>query len=106
MKEIKKKKSKPDPKILIPVIVGAVCVLMVATVIIFMNPENTTAGQLQKKLELGDKYLESGDYEKAELAFQEALKIDEKSPDATIKLADTYNKMKKPESIMLSGFYK
>ena len=38
--------------------------------------------RLQKKLELGDKYLESGDYEKAELAFQEALKIDEKSPDA------------------------
>ena len=73
----KRKNSKPDPKILIPVIVGAVCVLMVATVIIFMNPENTTAGQLQKKLELGDKYLESGDYEKAELAFQEALKIDE-----------------------------
>ena len=100
MKEIKKKKSKPDPKILIPVIVGAVCVLMVAAVIIFMNPENTTAGQLQKKLELGDKYLESGDYEKAELAFQEALKIDEKSPDATIKLADTYNKMKKPEKAL------
>ena len=100
MKEIKKKKSKPDPQILIPVIVGAVCVLMVAAVIIFMNPENTTAGQLQKKLELGDKYLESGDYEKAELAFQEALKIDEKSPDATIKLADTYNKMKKPEKAL------
>ena len=64
MKEIKKKKSKPDPKILIPVIVGAVCVLMVAAVIIFMNPENTTAGQLQKKLELGDKYLESGGTDK------------------------------------------
>ena len=100
MKEIKKKKSKPDPKILIPVIVGAVCVLMIAVVVIFMNPESTTAGQLQKKLELGDKYLESGDYEKAELAFQEALKIDEKSPDATIKLADTYNKMKKPEKAL------
>lgn len=100
MKEIKKKISKPDPKILIPVIVGAVCALIVAVVIIFMNPENTTAGQLQKKLELGDKYLESGDYEKAEFTFQEALKIDEKSPDATIKLADTYNKMKKPEKAL------
>lgn len=100
MKDIKKKISKPDPKILIPVIVGAVCALIVAVVIIFMNPENTTAGQLQKKLELGDKYLESGDYEKAEFTFQEALKIDEKSPDATIKLADTYNKMKKPEKAL------
>ena len=49
MKEIKKKKSKPDPKILIPEIVGAVCVLMIAVVVIFMNPESTTAGQLQKK---------------------------------------------------------
>lgn len=100
MKETKKKISRPDPKILIPVIVGAVCALIVAVVIIFMNPENTTAGQLQKKLELGDKYLESGDYEKAEFTFQEALKIDEKSPDATIKLADTYNKMKKPEKAL------
>ena len=70
MKEIKKKKSKPDPQILIPVIVGAVCVLMVAAVIIFMNPENTTAGQLQKKLELGDKYLESATMKRRSLPFR------------------------------------
>lgn len=96
----KKSGRKLEPRILIPVISGAVCLLIILGVVLFVNPKRTIADQFQEKLDVGDKYLEAGEYKKAEVAFKEALEINEKSPDATMRLADTYNQMGDPDSAL------
>ncbi len=96
----RKSGKKLEPRILIPVISGVVCLLVILGVVLFVNPKRTIADQFQEKLEIGDKYLEAGEYKKAEVAFKEALEIDEKSPDATMRLADTYNQMGDPDNAL------
>ena len=96
----KGKKSKCNPAIFVPVTVGSICLAVVAGVLLTANPESTAATGFQEKLELGDKYLEKGEYEKAKVAFQDALEIDEKSPEAAIALADTYNKLEQPQQAL------
>ena len=91
---------KVGPRILIPVISGTVCLLIILGVVLFVNPKRTIADQFQEKLDVGDKYLEAGEYKKAEVAFKEALEINEKSPDATMRLADTYNQMGDPDNAL------
>lgn len=57
-------------------IAGIVCVLVILAVVIFVTPKKATASQLQENLNLGSKYLDAGEYDKAEVAFNDALKID------------------------------
>ena len=94
--EIKNQEKNKNIKIFLPIGAGCICILVIV-VAVFVMPKTTPASKLQAKLDLGNKYLAEANYEKAEIAFSEALKIDEKSPAAAMGLADTYNKQKKPE---------
>ncbi|MDO4273483.1 MAG: tetratricopeptide repeat protein [Eubacteriales bacterium] len=100
MKSEKKPNKRIEPKILLPAGVGGLCIIVILVVILFVTPQNTTAGQLQKKLDLGNKYLASAEYDKAEVAFSQALEIDKKSPDAALGLAEVYNEKKEPEKAL------
>ena len=93
--EIKNQEKNKNIKIFLPIGAGCICILVIV-VAVFVMPKTTPASKLQAKLDLGNKYLAEANYEKAEIAFSEALKIDEKSPAAAMGLADTYNKQKKP----------
>lgn len=99
-KGAKKKKSNNYLKILIPVCMAAVFILSFVGTVIFTKPQNVQTDSLEQKLDLGNKYLASAEYEKAEVAFSEALKIDKKSPDAAIGLAKIYNEKKEPEEAL------
>lgn len=60
-------------------------------------------GDLGKQLKLGEKYLAEGKYEEAILAFEKAIKIDEKNIDARIGLAKAYvatDKLEKAEEVL------
>ena len=92
--------KKLSPQILVPMIAGIVCVLVILAVVIFVTPKKATASQLQENLNLGSKYLDAGEYDKAEVAFNDALKIDKKSTDATLGLAKVYNGKKQPEKAL------
>ena len=61
--------KKLSPQILVPMIAGIVCVLVILAVVIFVTPKKATASQLQENLNLGSKYLDAGEYDKAEVAF-------------------------------------
>ncbi|MDO4601437.1 MAG: hypothetical protein Q4B37_04130 [Eubacteriales bacterium] len=93
--EMKDQEKNKNIKIFLPIGAGCICILVIM-VAVFVMPKTTPASKLQAKLDLGNKYLAEANYEKAEIAFSEALKIDEKSPAAAMGLADTYNKQKKP----------
>ena len=95
-----KTKKKLSPQVLIPMIVGIVCVCVILVVMTVIMPRKATASELQEKLDLGTKYLTAGEYEKAEVAFNDALKIDKKSTDATMGLARTYNGMQQPDKAL------
>lgn len=100
MKEKNNNGKKISPQILVPMIIGAICVITILVVVGFVTPKRATAGQLQENLNLGSKYLEAGEYDKAEVAFKDALKIDKKSTDATLGLAKVYNGKKQPEKAL------
>lgn len=51
----------------------------------------------ERQISLGDKYLKEMDYENAELAYIEAIKIDEKQQEGYEKLARLYMKVEKWE---------
>lgn len=97
--EIRKKESKKSKMIFLPVGAGCICLLGIM-VSVFLLPKTTSANRLQEKLDMGNKYLKEADYKNAEIAFNEALKIDEKSPDAAMGLADTYSRQKKPDKAL------
>lgn len=46
--------------------------------------------QLEKQIELGNKYVEDGEYEQAILAYQEAVNIDPRNVDVRVGLAEAY----------------
>lgn len=94
--EIRNQEKNKNMKIFLPIGAGCICILVIVVAVVVLS-KTTPASKLQAKLDLGNKYLAEANYEKAEIAFSEALKIDEKSPDAAMGLADTYNKQKKPE---------
>ena len=74
-----KAKRKVDKRILIPAGVAGVCGVALLGTVILTNPQQTSASKLEKKIAAGNRYLQSADYEKAEVAFNEALSIDKKS---------------------------
>ena len=85
---------------ILPLSLGVLCILIIVVVGLVITPKQTTASKLQEKLDLGNNYLEKADYVKAKAAFSEALKIDEKSPEAALGMADAYNGQKKPDQAL------
>ena len=92
-----KNQKKVNKQVILPVGVACVCGAVVLSTILLTNPQETSAGKLEKKIEAGNRYLQQADYEKAEVAFNEALSIDEKSSDAALGLAKVCNEKKNPE---------
>lgn len=93
--------KKFKPFIYLPIGVGAVCAVLIIVAVVFLNPQETTAEKLQKQLDLGEKYLASADFENAKVAFDKALEIDEKSPDAALGLAKVFNEQEDPDQALL-----
>lgn len=91
-------------KILTCCIAAAVFIIcVIAGVTIYIN---SSSHKLARQLSLGQKYLEALDYEQAVLAYNTALRIDEKEPKAYIGLAKVYaagNKLAEAESILQKG---
>ena len=87
--ELDREPEKPKKsRILLPVGIGVLCIFWIVVLGIILVPKQTVASKLQEKLDLGNNYLEKADYVKAKAAFQEALSIDEKSPEADLGMAD------------------
>ncbi len=95
-----KAKRKVDKRILIPAGVAGVCGVALLGTVILTNPQQPSASKLEKKIAAGNRYLQSADYEKAEVAFNEALSIDKKSSDAALGLAKVCNEKKDPEGAL------
>ena len=74
-------------------LVGIVSIIIVLSILvgvgIFVLSEHKTS-QIKDKLDLGEKYLEELEYEKALAYFMEVLEIDPKNVDAYIGIVDTY----------------
>ena len=85
--EITKKK-----KWLLPVLLGAVALVLVAAGIggfVYIKSVALPKKELQKKLDLADKYLTDMDYENAIFAYKQAISINPKSEEAYLGLGRT-----------------
>lgn len=83
--EAPKKKGKTT------IIVTAIIILIAILAAVLLLTKGTgTKKQYEDLLASGNRYLEELDYENAEIAFLEAIKVDPKKPDAYIQLADVY----------------
>lgn len=73
-------------------IIIAVVVVLILGIAIFAVAKvyNSPARQLEKQLNLGNRYLEEMDYEQAIVAFDKAIEIDPKNVDAYLGKADAY----------------
>ena len=86
--EITKKK-----KWLLPVILGVAALLVIGLGVggfIYIKSVALPKKEVQRKLDLGDKYLTDMDYEKAVLSYKEAITIDPKNIKAYVGLGDAY----------------
>ncbi len=93
---LENEKKSSNKKILIPVSITGVCLLVILiSVLIFQK--DTSASRLQVKINEGNRYLKQKDYDNAEIAFNDALKISKDSSEAKVGLADTYTHLNKPE---------
>ena len=81
-------------KWIIPVIIGVVLLLVGAGVaaLVYYNSVTKPEKELQKQLDLGDKYLTDMDYDNAILAYKTAIEIDSNCVDAYWGIADAYYK--------------
>ncbi len=68
----------------------AVLIAAVSGILMYLNSD---AVQLQKQLDLGQKYLEEQNYEQAIVAFDKAIGIDPMSVEAYLGKADAYESM-------------
>ena len=99
--ELDREPEKPKKsRILLPVGIGVLCIFWIVVLGIILVPKQTVASKLQEKLDLGNNYLEKADYVKAKAAFQEALSIDAKSPEADLGMADVYTAQKEPDQAL------
>ena len=57
---------------------------------IFHAGRGSASGRLREQLNLGEKYLTEEDYERAVVAFTEAISLDEKNVEAYLGLAEAY----------------
>lgn len=76
-------------KNLLPIIVAVLAVIIGLIVFIILNA-NGAEKKLYKHLDLGNKYLNEEDYERAIAEFTTAIQIDPKSPEAYLGLANAY----------------
>lgn len=85
--------------------IGAVMVFVIAALAfsIGINAYSAPENKLSRQLDLGQKYLESGWYEEAILAFENAISIDEKCMEAYIGGIEAYLMMDDREA--LAAFY-
>ena len=79
-------KKQKSIKMFIPIIIVVVAILI--SLVFVFNHTNTK--EYDSKLEEAQKYVEEMNYEKAEIAYLEAIKIDSKQSKAYLKLADIY----------------
>lgn len=93
----KKKNSGLKIYIVVPAIVGILCVASIVIAVVMGAPEKVNAARVSKQLELGNKYLNSAEYDKAEVAFNKSLRIDPKSVEAATGMAKVYNEKEQPE---------
>ena len=96
----KNKKSGLKIYIVVPAIVGFVCVAAIVAALVLGVPVKVNAARIGKQLDLGNKYLASADYDNAEVTFNKALKIDPKSVEAATGMAKVYNEKKQPEKAL------
>ncbi len=87
-------KKKQLLKMFIPI-----CVVVIAIIISLVFVFNhTNTKEYDNKLNEAQKYVEELNYEKAEIAYLEAIKIDSKQSKAYLKLADIYIKNNQKDS--------
>lgn len=65
----------------------------------FLYIHFNTTKQVAQKVESGQKYLKNNDLVKAELSFEEAIKIDPKKEEPYVELIKIYKKKKEPEKL-------
>lgn len=73
-------------KVIIVIIIVAILVFSSSILAISV----TSGNKLPKQLQLGEKYLLDGKYEKAILAFEKAIKTDSRNVEAKIGLGKAY----------------
>ena len=80
-------------KWLLPVILGVAALLVIGIGVggfIYIKSVALPKKEVQRNLDLGDKYLTDMDYEKAVLSYKEAITIDPKNVKAYVGLGDAY----------------
>ena len=90
MQEIKKKKTW-----IVPVIIGVALLIVGAGVaaLVYYNSVAKPKKELQRQLDLGDKYLTDMDYENALLAYKAAIEIDPKCEEAYLGIVKIEDKL-------------
>ncbi|MGL6201975.1 MAG: WG repeat-containing protein [Lachnospiraceae bacterium] len=95
------KQKKGNKKIIIVLIAAALIVLIVGGYFVIKprisNNSNQTDNGYEETMDRGNKYLESMDYEKAELEYLDAINIEPKEEEAYVELAELYVVWGKPE---------
>lgn len=91
------KKPKLKKYVVVPMVVGIICVIAIIVGIVLGMPEKVDAARVSKQIDLGNKYLAAADYDNAKVTFNKALKIDPKSVEAASGMATVYNKKNQPE---------
>ena len=88
------------------IIIGLVAVLLFITVLCAVTVRGEQKSRTKKQVELGNKYLSSGKYKEAVLAFEKAISIDKRNVDARVGAAKAYveiNELKKAENVLEDG---
>lgn len=94
----KKRRSKAKKNtIIILAVIWIVCIGSSAAAIAVIMPAKINKARAEKQIDIGNKYLEEADYDKAEEAFDKSMKIEPKSADAATGMARVYNGRKQPQ---------
>lgn len=91
--------DKSRRKLLLLAVTGAALVLL-AAIIACVTVFGDSDRKLQEQLDLGAKYLEAMDYERALTAFNTALSIEPQNADAYLGIAEVYMKTNENESAL------
>lgn len=89
------------------IILATGLVLVIAILAICLGYNSSASVKLKKQLDLGQKYLTEQNYEQAVVAFEAAIEIEPKSPDAYLGLADVYisqNNLEKVSVVLQNGY--
>lgn len=97
-------------KKLLLLVIPVVVLLIAAFILLLVWPSANSSQLYLEKLDLAKKSLDSGDYEKAELYYLEAIKEDDMQESAYLELADLYytkfNDLNKAIDILNNGYEK